>query len=174
MRKLTKRLLEGNIGRSRFKEFQEQQYKDVAKIFFNAGYSALTSVKKMQEKARDFLTQDIRKSHKDAGWAPKEIRLLIELFDTYPAPTLLNGTSENPRVDEIEIPLKMAKWKWPMNSLTGMLAPGQEMANYISAEMAKAKLKRPPYIPFVARASRKNPGDPSTRHTLGNTRTGQN
>ena len=157
--KLTKRLMEENTARSRFKEFQEQQYRDVARIFVNAGYATLTSVKEMQEKARDFLMQDIRKGNK-TGRTPKELRLIIEIFDTYPAPTLLKGTAEHPRFDEIEIPLKMAKWKWSMNNLTGMLAPDQEMTNFFSSEFAKAKLKRPPYIPFVIPDLKEQPWRP--------------
>ena len=159
MQKLTQRLMEENTARPRFKEFQEQQYRDVARIFVNAGYATLTSVKEMQEKARDFLMQDIRKGNK-TGRTPKELRLIIEIFDTYPAPTLLKGTAEHPRFDEIEIPLKMAKWKWSMNNLTGMLAPDQEMTNFFSSEFAKAKLKRPPYIPFVIPDLKEQPWRP--------------
>ena len=43
----------------------------------------------------------------------------------------------------------METWQLVLSSLSGLLAPGREMVNFPTLEMAKAKQKRPAYHPYA-------------------------
>ena len=64
--------------------FRRAEYDNAAHFFADAGYGAIRGIKNMEERARDFFLNDIRRApnyRRDV----KEIRLLFELFANYDA-----------------------------------------------------------------------------------------
>ena len=159
IRKLSRALRDDNKGRERFDCFSKDLFESVAVMFVSAGYDTLKSIKEMQELNRTFFLQGIRKGRKSQPNFP-ELRLLADLFETYGITSTPKCAPENPRIEELTIPKEMKTWKLDLSSLSGLLAPDQEMVNFFTLEMTKAKQKRPAYHPYVTPDLSKEPWRP--------------
>ena len=54
----------------------------------------------------------------------------------------------------------MKRWRLGLSKLSGLLAPGQEMVNHFTREMAKAEKKRPSFQPYVTPGLAQEPWRP--------------
>ena len=159
VRKLARALRDDNKGRERFDCFSKDLFASTADLFVSAGYDTLQSIKEMQELNRTFFLQGVRKYRKDQPNFP-ELRLLAGFFETYGISSTPKASPENPRIEELTIPKEMKSWRLDLSSLTGLLAPGQEMVNFPTLEIEKAKQKRPAYHPYVTPDLSKEPWRP--------------
>ena len=128
-------------------------------MFVSAGYDTLQIIKDMRELGRAFFRQGVRKGRKARPNFP-ELRLLADLFETYGISSIPKCAPGNPRIEELTIPKEMKTWRLGLSCLSGLLAPGQEMVNHFTLEIAKAKQKRPAYHPYVIPDLSKEPWRP--------------
>ena len=159
IRKLAKALRDDNKGRERFDSFSRDLFHSTAAMFVTAGYDTLQSIKDMQELGRNYFLSGVRKERKAQPNFP-ELRLIVDLFEVYGVSTVPKSAVDNPRIEELTIPKEMKHWKLDLSHLTGFLAPDQEMVNFFTVELTKAKQKRPAYKPYVVPDLSKEPWRP--------------
>ena len=113
----------------------------------------------MAELGRPLFLSGIRKENKTHPNFP-ELRLIADLFDTYPLSAIPKCATDTPRIEELTIPKEMKNWKLGLSGLSGLLDPGQEMVNHFTLEITKALQKRPTYRPYVIPDLSKEPWRP--------------
>ena len=138
-------LREAATGRERFDDFRRKGLYAAAIIFARAGYSKIQTLRQMQENARAFCIQNLRKlTPNDAP--PIGVRLALDLISVF---HMQMKSIKDPTIEEVQIPNAMSKWAPSLTSLTGVIAPDQDMVNYFAIEMTRGALEIPPYAPFV-------------------------
>lgn len=79
-----------------------------------------------------------------------EMQLLLQILGHFPARQLLiRPNAKDPAFEELVIPERLREFKVDLSSIGAFLKPTQEMANYISLELARGRSKVPAYTPFI-------------------------
>ena len=131
----------------RFEHYTDGDISALVQIFEVAGVRSVKELKKAQEEARKYLLDDLRKKHK---YEYSQLKLLLDIFNQFPPPRLNEHLKKDEvAYEEINIPLRKEKWSIKLNKLEGPIAPDQEMVNWVSHELAKAKLGSKHYTPYL-------------------------
>ena len=155
--KLAAAIAEATQGREEFARFEDEDFELAAGYFAKFGFLTLEDIKKAKTKARDFFIEDLRAER----LAINDIRLVLEIFELFP-PAAKNRNAKNPEFEEICIPARMKSLALNFEQLRGRLRPDQQMANAISAELARALATTPTYTPFVTVELVKKPWAPNS------------
>ena len=78
-----------------------------------------------------------------------EMQLLMQLFSHFPPVLKKRANLKCPHFEEAVLPFRLRNCTANLRSLGGYLKPNQLMANYVSKELAKGRIRIPSYTPYV-------------------------
>ena len=76
------------------------------------------------------------------------MRLTLEIFALFEPSAKIRDAADT-GFGEIDIERRMRSWAVDFSDMQGLLATGQDMANFLSAELEKGRLSRPLYVTYV-------------------------
>ena len=155
-KKLSREIRNETAGRPKFIDFTSEAYLQCAKLFVDSGYTAVDSIRQMQETARQYFLTDLRKGDKTRK-PLRELRLVIDIFGLF----VIQKDEEKPKYEEITIPEKLKLWSPSITNLLGLLLPDQDACNYFSFELAKGRCETHPIAPFATAEFHKKPWLPT-------------
>ena len=77
-----------------------------------------------------------------------DLRLTLAIFAWFD-PSAKIREAANTGCEEIDMEQRASSRAVGFSALKGLLAPGQDMANFFSAELERCRIARPPYAPYV-------------------------
>ena len=152
-----KELRKTTEGRDRFEDFTRNDYRKAVDLFWTAGYYRVESLRQMHDNARTFFVNNLRKMTGGTG-VIKDTKLVLDIIEIFQ--TRMKN-SKDPKIEEIQIPIKMKKWCPALSDLSGVLIPDQDMVNFFTIEMTRGQNEVPPYHPFVTGQLHENPWTPA-------------
>ena len=145
-------------GRERFQDFGEADILWAAETFVRYRIANVASLRRTDREARAMFIKDLREVEKRTF---PEMQLILQLLNHFaPQQVKQRPNEKNPAYEEIVLAAKLGpngNFMVDFRGLSAFLKPSQEMANFISQELARGMNKIPTYPPFIVPELSKTP-----------------
>ena len=137
-------------GRERFQDFGEADIVWAAETFVRYRIASLASLRRTDREARAMFIKDLREVEKRTF---PEMQLVLQLLNHFaPQQVKQRPNEKNPAFEEVVLATKLGpngSFMVDFKGLSAFLKPSQDMANFISQELARGMNKIPTYTPFI-------------------------
>ena len=119
--------------------------RDAAETLVRYRIASLAVLRQTDREPRTMFARDLRDGERRTF---SQMHLLLQILGHF-SPQLRNRpNAKDPSYEEVVIPSRLATFAVDFSGLAGLLKPNQDMANVISLELARGRIKVPEYTPF--------------------------
>lgn len=135
--------------RHRSERFKNAHFAQVARLFAQVGFTALSPIAKIDEETRKFLREDLRMARKCSARELSLIQDISPFYETEKPRMASSKGRRGPPYGELVIHPNTERWAVVLSKLTGFLITDQDMANAPPNEFYDASKKQSPLYSYL-------------------------